>query len=1061
MPSGKASIPGRRQIYALLAATLLPVLLFTAAALYLGHDDTRRHAEDDLLSMARMLAQSVDRIIAQETAALTVLATAEELDRADFQAFYVEAKRAVEARDSWKFVTLTNQHHQLLNTRLAYGAELPPLLAPDQVTRVFETAQPQVSGVARHSDRVAQPFVSIRVPVVREGTVRYALTTLLPAWTFNGVLREQAQDSPNPMGMTIIDQTGRVVALDDTTAPSDPRIGTPAGHIDGPSAVAPLSGWRVVVTRPVMASDTVFGMPATRTERALVGSGLLALTVSGLLAAVLASRLRVLHALATRQGAERDLADIANHVPGLIHRHVQLPNGTLLASRTAGALPAETDPIEQALLTPPAPLTVTPLVPIVIERESRSPDGETRWLHWVATPRRQPDGTVLWDGLTLDVTDLRRAEAALRESESRLRMAQEAAGIGSWDWDLPSGRITWSDSLYRLFGAEPGTIDPEVAVFVERVVHPDDRQAVLAKAQQSSLRGGEMQLQYRIVRPDGTVRWMECTGNSVANADGRPVRLLGIIRDITDRKATEEALHAANAALEREVAERTRAETLLETMFASAPAAMTVVDGQLRYLHVNERMAALNALPAEAHIGRRPQDVLPADLVAVVEPLYRRVLSTGEPIHNLSITAPAPADPWTERHWLMNLHPVRNADGTVQAVHGLVQDITDQKTMEASLRTALDEARAAIDAKARFFASASHDLRQPVQTLFLFAHALHERLRDHPAQALVVTMQQALEGMKVLIDTLLDISRLDSGTLEAEPADFPAVTLMQRLSAEYGPRMAAKGLKFRMIGCPVWIRSDAVLLGRVLGNLLDNALKYTERGGVLLACRRRGDTVRIEVWDTGVGIRLEDQVAIFDEFVQLGNTGRSERGHGLGLGLSIVQRLVRLLGHELTLRSRPGRGTVFTITVPITACAPDTPHPPPLLLAGGGPPLAVLVEDDHTILTALGMLLEEWGFEVIAGAAPDDVLEQIAQRRRRPDLIISDYFLSCGRTGTEAIRMIRAYCNAPVPAIVLTGDTGPERALEAGRIGSHLLLKPVMPDVLQDMIQRVAGIPKR
>ncbi len=1060
MPSGTPPIPDRRQLYALLAATLLPVLLFTAAALYLGRDDTRRRADDHFLHMAQTLAQNVDRVIAQETAALTLLATAEELDRADFQAFYVEAKRAVEARDNWQFVALVNRRSQLLNTRLAYGAELPPLLAPDQAAHVFETAQPQVSGLVRQSERIAHPVVSIRVPVIREGTVRYALVAILPAWTFHALLREQAPDSSTPVGMTIIDQTGRIVALDDVAVPSDPRIGTPADRIDGPSAVAPLSGWRVVVTRPAAVSQSVFGTPPTPTELALVGGGLLALMASGLLAAALASRLRVLHALASQRSAERDLADIAGHVPGLIHRHIQLPNGSVLASRAAGALPAGTDPLEQTLRTPPAPLA-PPLVPVVVERESRAPDGATRWLRWVAAPRRLPDGTVLWDGLTLDITDLRRTEAVLRENESRLRMAQEAAGIGSWDWDLPGGRITWSDSLYRLFGAEPGTIDPDVAVFVERLVHPDDRQAVLAKAQQWSLRGGEMQWQYRIVRPDGTVRWMECTGNSVANADGRPVRLLGIISDITDRKTTEEALHAANAALEREVAERARAETLLETLFASAPAAMTVLDGQLRYLHVNERMAALNALPAEAHIGRRPQDILPADLAALVEPLYRRVLSTGEPVNDLSITTQAPADPRDERHWLMNMHPVRNADGTIQAVHGLVQDITDYKTMEASLRTALDEARAAIDAKARFFASASHDLRQPVQTLFLFAHALHERLRDHPAQALVVTMQQALDGMKILIDTLLDISRLDSGALEAEPADFPAVTLMQRLSAEYAPRMAAKGLKFRMVGCPVWIRSDAVLLGRVLGNLLDNALKYTERGGVLLACRRRGDTVRIEVWDTGLGIPLEDQVAIFDEFVQLGSPGRSERGQGLGLGLSIVQRLVRLLGHELTLRSRPGRGTVFTITVPITASAPDTPHPPPLLLAGGGPPLAVLVEDDHTILTALGMLLEEWGFEVISGAAPDDVLEQITQRRRRPDLIITDYFLSCGRTGTEAIRMIRAYCNAPVPAIVLTGDTGPERALEVGRIGSHLLLKPVMPDVLQTMIQRIAGIPKR
>ena len=664
--------------------------------------------------------------------------------------------------------------------------------------------------------------------------------------------------------------------------------------------------------------------------------------------------------------------------------------------------------------------------------------------------------------MSIDVTDLRQAEAAVRDNESRLRMAQEAAGMGSWDWEPSSNRILWSDGMYRILDIDPGNGSLGIGAFVERRVHPDDRQMVLAETQRASLRAGPLRLEYRIIREDGSIRWLESTGNSVANADGRSVRLLGIVRDTTERRRMEEALHAANTALEHEVAQHRRTEALLESIYATAPAGMCVVDQQLRYLHINDHLAALNGRSAADHIGRTLREVLPQGLAESLEPLYRRVLLTGEPLYDCVADGPAPCAPQTVSHYALNLRPLRQPDGTIYAVNAIIQDVTERRAMDDALRAALEEARAANAAKARFFAAASHDLRQPVQTLFLFTHALGERLRDHPAQALVSTMQQALEGLKTLIDTLLDISRLDSGALVAEPADFPAVTLMQRLSAAYAPRMAAKGLKFRMVGSPLWVRSDSVLLGRILGNLLDNALKYTEQGGVLLSCRRRGNAARIEVWDTGSGIAPEDQAAIFDEFVQVG-PARHDRSQGLGLGLSIVQRLAALLGHELSLRSVPGRGSVFSVTVPLAAESVESVRPPPLLVAAdkGGPPLAVMLDDDATILAALGMLLEEWGFETIGAATPDEVLAQIAQRRRRPDVIVADYYLPGGRTGTDAIRQIRAYCNAPVPSIVLTGDTGPERALEVGRIGSHLLQKPVMPDMLQDMVHRLAGVPKR
>ncbi|MCW2235874.1 hybrid sensor histidine kinase/response regulator [Azospirillum canadense] len=1089
MPSAGESTPGRRQLYLLITAALLPAALCAVLLVILSVGDARRQVEDELQRAADTLALSLDQMVAEEVAALNVLAAAPSLDSGDMTTFRRLATQVVEQRGTWGNVVVADRDRQLLNTRLLADAPLPPLLDPDAVGRIFDTGHFLLKNVERVPERSTHPFVSLAVPVVRADTVRYVLLAKIPAMAFRARLQGKLAGHGQA---AVIDRGGRVVALSNLADPADPRIAAPPpqpfaeatpGSIatvalpDGrdaltAAAVAPESGWRIALVQPAAAFGSpligpLAGWGPFSASPLLVGLILFAMALAGATAVIQARLFRSVTALNRQRVANRYVADVARHVPGLIHRHALLPNGAIRATAAAGTLAPASD-----LWSGPS-LAVSPrtaealresaatMAPLCLDEEYDAAGG-TRWRRITAVPRRVPGGAVLWDGVTVDVTDLCRSEASLRESETLLRLAQEAAGMGSWDWDLSTGRVQWSDGLHRILGLEPGADALDIATFAERFVHAEDRQLVLASAQRAAVRRETLRMEYRILRKDGAVRWLECTGTSTAGADGRPSRLLGIVRDVTERKATDEALHAANLALAREVDDHRRTEAMLQSLYNTAPAGMCVVDAQLRYLHINDRLASFNGIPAAAHIGRTFHDILPPALVEAIEPLYRRVLTTGEPLYDGVAGGPSPCAPCDEHHYLFNLYPLRLPDGTVHAVNAVVQDVTDRRAMEETLRAALEDAQAANAAKARFFAAASHDLRQPVQTLFLFVHALGERLRDHPAQALVATMQQALEGLKALIDTLLDISRLDSGTLAADPADFPAVTLMQRLSADYAPRMAAKGLEFRMVGSPVWIRSDSVLLGRILGNLLDNALKYTGQGGILLTCRRRGDTARIEVWDTGAGIAPEDQAAIFDEFVQVG-PNRRDRSQGLGLGLSIVRRLATLLGHELSMRSVPGRGSVFAVTVPLAAEIGDNAHPPPLLVAAekDGPPLAVILDDDATILTALTMLLEEWGFETVGAAAVDDALAQIAQRRRRPDVIIADYHLPDDRTGTDAIRRIRAYCNAPVPSIVLTGDTGPERALEVGRIGSHLLQKPVMPDMLQDMIHRLSGVPRR
>ena len=673
--------------------------------------------------------------------------------------------------------------------------------------------------------------------------------------------------------------------------------------------------------------DPAFSQPS---GRALAAAGLLALGLTALALTLLVRRLRTV--------TERCVEDIAQNIPGLLYHCRQRPDGTLRAVYVAGGLaPLLHDPAEgtPAVSTPSdgeslahalhhAAMSGTPL-----DFRSLRPtrDGGQRWLRFVATPKPLTDGGTAWSGVTLDMTDLHQTEIALHVSEERLRMAHDAAGIGIWDWDLPTGRTVLSGAMHRILGIAPGSMEMDFGRFADMMVHPDDRARMLAEAHRTAQHGGAIHVECRILRPDGAVRWVEWIGNSITDAQAKPRRALGIARDITEAKETA-------AALEQEMAGR--------------------------------------------------------------------------------------------------------------------------KAVEDRLRVALAEVESAMAAKARFFAAASHDLRQPVQTLFLFVHALSERLQGHATASLVAVVQQTLVGMKTLIDTLLDIAKLDSGTTAPEMGDFPAVTLLQRLHAEYAPRMAGKGLRFRIVGCPHWIHSDPVLLGRILGNLLENALKYTQSGGVLIGGRRRGTSLRIEVWDSGVGIPPELQAEIFQEFVQIGCQHR-DASHGLGLGLSIVQRLSRQLGHEVTLRSWPGRGSVFAVTVPL-AEPPAASLPPPLMVAATrkSKPLAIVLEDEPGVAMGLGVLLDEWGYEVIDASRPEAALDKIARRHRWPGVILADYHLRDTRNGIDAIAEIRKFCNTPIPAIVLTSDTTDERAREVGRIGAHLMVKPVQPALLQSLLRRLA-----
>lgn len=369
----------------------------------------------------------------------------------------------------------------------------------------------------------------------------------------------------------------------------------------------------------------------------------------------------------------------------------------------------------------------------------------------------------------------------------------------------------------------------------------------------------------------------------------------------------------------------------------------------------------------------------------------------------------------------------------------------------------LDRARLAAEqasnTKTRFFAAASHDLRQPLHAIGLFVDLLTGRIRDPQTRRLVGNIETSVAALESLFDALLDISKIDAGAIRATLVDFDPRDLVERLRGDFEAEAGAKGLRLHLHVCPgsCFVHSDPLLVERILRNLIANAIRYTERGGVLVALRRRGQRLKVEVWDTGIGIAADQQEAIFEEFFQVGNPERGQ-DKGLGLGLSIVRRLVNLLDLSMSIRSRPGRGTRFQIFLPLI----DTPNPVPAKrpaeLSGDlAARLILIVCEDSQIRDGMTALLNNWGAQVVAGATPNEVATAAAGVGR-PDMIICDYHLPDGSHGAEIVIALREHFGRSIPAVVLTGTSNPERLAEAHAHDYHLLLKPVPPSKLRALI---------
>jgi two-component system, sensor histidine kinase len=358
--------------------------------------------------------------------------------------------------------------------------------------------------------------------------------------------------------------------------------------------------------------------------------------------------------------------------------------------------------------------------------------------------------------------------------------------------------------------------------------------------------------------------------------------------------------------------------------------------------------------------------------------------------------------------------------------------------------------------KSRFLASASHDLRQPMHALGLFVAQLRSHMTSVEGSRLVDRIEDAVTGMNELCNALLDITKLDAGALTPTIAEFPVAELLGRIGSTFAAVAQEKGLSLRLVSSSAWVRSDPVLLERIVLNLVSNAVRYTTSGGIVVGCRRRGVLLRIEVADSGPGIPEDQRLKIFGEFYRLADATKTNQV-GLGLGLAIVERLCVLLDHAIEVTSTPGKGSCFSVTVPMAAPAAlsksEQLQQATLDVARGK--LVVVIDHNALVLESMRGLLCNWGCRVVTAANPEAALTEVKRlgRKARPDLIISDYHLGGGYSGITAIAKLREAYGA-VPAIVMTGDTAPERLREVLESGHHLLHKPVEPITLRAMVNR-------
>ncbi len=640
------------------------------------------------------------------------------------------------------------------------------------------------------------------------------------------------------------------------------------------------------------------------------------------------------------------------------------------------------------------------------------------------------------DALRYLVREIKRREEDMRVSEARFRDVAEATSDWVWETDEELSFSLISDRFFEMTGFKrEDVLGASQSDFI-RITKSESEDPEKWMHHSNDLRNRRRfrDFSFSIKCPDGLWRQVKISGKPIFNSEGEFMGYRGTGSDITAETQARSRLMAANEIM---------------------PGAFALWDHENRLVLCNRKYYQFYKVLND----RIRPGVTFEELVKLME--QRNAIVDG--------------DGYGERRKKFRMRPTgifvealsdgrylqvseaRTLDGGMVS---LVIDITDRIVAETRLEQARQEAENANKAKSKFLAAASHDLRQPLHAIGMFLSALEERRRkvnDENAQddlRIIANISDSLGALRSLLNSLLDISKLDAGVMKADKTALSLCPLIERLVKQYQGRAEEKGLVLKSFCPDVIVNSDPVLLERVLSNLLSNAVRYTQDGGVLIGVRRRGEDVVVQVSDRGVGIPADKLSDIFVEFHQLDNPARDRR-RGLGLGLAIVERVIALLGHRLDVKSEVGRGTSFFVTLPRDELVvqPVIDKPIEVALSGGTVPLILVIDDEPEILEGMEQLILGWKYRVITASSSKEALRKLDESEDEPNLILADYRLQENVTGAEAIRLIQDKLGRSIPAAIITGDTAPDRIQEAKASGFVLLHKPLRPAKLRQLIR--------
>lgn len=646
--------------------------------------------------------------------------------------------------------------------------------------------------------------------------------------------------------------------------------------------------------------------------------------------------------------------------------------------------------------------------------------------------------------LDIHLGEIEATQRDLHESQQLLRhLTNQLPGAVYQFRQFPDGRVAFpyaSEGFHAMYALTPEAVREDASAIFLRW-HPDDAAGFRRAIAESARTMQPLSHEYRVNLPGKGIEWRLSQARPEAVAEGG-VLWHGFVTDITAKRRIEDALR------ESEVKCRQKSQHLAEVIWGTNSGTW---EGNFltREAVFNERWAEIAGytLGELAPLGFDTWHKLmhPDDIKGFQDRLLGYLRGQTEFFESETRIRHKNGE-WV---WVLDRGRVVEwaADGSALRMSGTRRDISKRKLAEEERAVAMAKAEQASNAKSRFLTAISHDLRQPLAALSLYVDVLKGKVAptDRP---LLNNMVSCVASLSELLADLLDVSKLDAGVVIPEISDFSVVELLEKQIALHAPEAALKGLKLRSVMSRLQARTDPVLFQRMLGDLMANAIRFTGQGSVLIGCRRRQGKTWVEVWDSGIGIPADKFAEIFEEFRQLDH---DERNRGSGLGLAIVAKTASLLGLEIRVQSRLGKGSMFALELPLSVeeslVAPSEFKSDALRIA--------LVDDNLNVLTALTFALEAMGHEVVAATSGRELLTRLG--RKAPDIVLSDFRLSDGFTGFDVIAAIRATFDAQLPALIITGDSDPQLMRSMADRGIVVQHKPLEFEALQTCIMQMLG----